>query len=81
MLRGLGAAALGPVARAVIQLVTVPFFLHSWGVAKYGDWLILFAIPSYLGLSDLGLGDASTSDMTMRVAERDRKTTIETIQS
>jgi O-antigen/teichoic acid export membrane protein len=55
--------------------------LHYWGAAKYGDWLVLFAIPSYLGLSDLGFGDASGSDMTMRVAAGDRKGAIETFQS
>ena len=81
LLRGLGATALGPIVTAVVQLVTVPLLLHAWGPAKYGDWLILSAIPSYLGLSDLGFGDASGSDMTMRVAAGDRKGAIETFQS
>ncbi len=81
LLRGLSATALGPVITAVIQLVTVPLLLHAWGVAKYGDWLILSAIPSYLSLSDIGFGDASGSDMTMRVAAGDRKGAVETFQS
>jgi O-antigen/teichoic acid export membrane protein len=81
LLRGLGATALGPVVTAIVQLVTVPLLLHTWGAAKYGDWLILSAIPSYLGLSDLGFGDASGSDMTMRVAAGDRNGAIETFQS
>jgi O-antigen/teichoic acid export membrane protein len=81
LLRGLGATAFGPIVTAFIQLGTVPLFLHFWGAAKYGDWLILFAIPSYLGLSDLGFGDASGSDMTMRVAAGDRKGALETFQS
>ena len=81
LLRGLGATALGPVVTAVIQLGSIPLLLHFWGAAKYGDWLILSAIPSYLTLSDLGFGDASGSDMTMRVAAGDRKGAIETFQS
>src|SRR5579863_3348367 len=81
LLRGLGATALGPVATAIIQFASVPCLLHFWGAAKYGDWLILFAIPSYLTLSDLGFGDASGSDMTMRVAAGDRQGAIETFQS
>ena len=81
LLRGLGATALGPAVTAAIQLSTVPLLLHAWGTAKYGDWLILSAIPSYLGLSDLGFGDASGSDMTMRVAAGDRKGAIETFHS
>jgi O-antigen/teichoic acid export membrane protein len=81
LLRGLGATALGPVVTAVIQLGSIPLLLHYWGAAKYGDWLILSAIPSYLTFSDLGFGDASGSDMTMRVAAGDRKGAIETFQS
>ena len=81
LLCGLGATALGPLMTAIIQLASVPCLLHFWGPAKYGDWLILFAIPSYLTLSDLGFGDASGSDMTMRVAAGDREGAIETFQS
>src|ERR1700688_3821876 len=79
--RGLSATALSPIVTAVIQLAAVPCFLHFWGAAKYGDWLILSAIPSYLTLSDLGFGDASGSDMTMRVAAGDRQGAIETYHS
>src|ERR1700676_1377462 len=81
LLHGLGANSLNPIVAAAIQLGSVPLLLHAWGVAKYGDWLILSAIPSYLSLSDIGFGDASGSDMTMRVAAGDRKGGVETFQS
>lgn len=80
-LRGLGSTALNPVVTAIIQLGTVPLLLHAWGAAKYGDWLVLSAIPSYLSLANLGFGDASGSDMTVRVAKGDRKGALETFQS
>ena len=80
-MRGLGATALGPIITAAIQLGPVPFLVHSWGAAKYGDWLVLSAIPSYLSLSDLGFGDASGSDMTVRVAAGDRQGALKTFQS
>jgi len=79
--RGLGSTALGPVVTAVIQLGTVPLLLHAWGAAKYGDWLMLSAVPSYLTFANLGFGDASGSDMTARVARGDRKGALETFQS
>jgi len=81
LVRSLGATALQPVVTAAIQLGTVPVLLHAWGAAKYGDWLILSAIPSYLTLSNLGFGDASGSDMTVRVASGDRRGALETFQS
>lgn len=81
LMRGLGATALGPVVTAIIQLGSIPVLLHAWGAAKYGDWLLLSAIPSYLTLSDLGFGSASGSDMTMRVAVNDRESALRTFQS
>jgi O-antigen/teichoic acid export membrane protein len=81
ILRGFSVTALSPLASAFIQLVTVPLLLHVWGAAKYGDWLLLSAIPTYLTFSDLGFGDASGSDMPMRVAAGDREGALETFQS
>jgi O-antigen/teichoic acid export membrane protein len=81
LMRGLGATALGPVVNAIIQLGSVPLLLHAWGVARYGDWLLLSAIPVYLTLSDLGFGDASGSDMSMRVAANDKAGALQTFQS
>jgi O-antigen/teichoic acid export membrane protein len=81
LLRGLSATALGPLITAAIQLGSVPILLYALGTPKYGDWLVLSAIPSYLGLADLGLGDASGSDMTVRVAAGDRDGALRTFQS
>jgi O-antigen/teichoic acid export membrane protein len=81
LLRGLSATALSPIVNAVVQLGSVPLLLHAWGAAKYGDWLLLSAIPTYFGLSDLGFGDASGSDMCMRVAANDRDRAVQTFQS
>lgn len=81
LLKGAGATALGPVITAAIQLGPVPFLVHSWGAAKYGDWLMLSAIPAYLSVSDLGFGNASGSDMTVRVAAGDREGALRTFQS
>jgi O-antigen/teichoic acid export membrane protein len=81
LMRGLGATSLNPVVTAIVQLGSVPLLLHAWGTAKYGDWLLLSAIPSYLTLSDLGFGNASGSDMPMRVAANDREGALDTFQS
>ena len=80
-MRGFDVTALSPVLTTVIQLGSVPLLLHARGTAKYGDWLLLSAVPSYLTLSDLGFGDASGSDMCMRVASNDKEGALETFQS
>src|SRR5437868_10243316 len=81
LMRGIGATSLNPVVTAIVQLGSVPVLLHAWGSAKYGDWLLLSAIPSYLTLSDLGFGNASGSEMPMQVAANDRQSALETFQS
>lgn len=81
LVMGLGATTIGPIVTGFVQLGTVPLLLHAWGAAKYGDWLILSAVPSYLTLSDLGFGDASRSDMSMRVAVGDQEGALQTFQS
>jgi O-antigen/teichoic acid export membrane protein len=81
LIRGIGASALGPIVTAAIQLGSVPLLIHAWGAAKYGDWLLISAIPSYLTFTDLGFGSSSGSDMTMRVAAGDWEGALATFQS
>lgn len=60
-LRGVLSGSANTVARIIIQLVQVPVFIHFWGAETYGQWLILFAIPSYLALADMGISTASAN--------------------
>ncbi len=79
--QGFAATALGPVVTILVQIVSVPVFLHAWGTRLYGEWLILSAIPTYLAFSDIGFGDVAANDMTMRTAAGDREGALETFQS
>lgn len=67
-----GVASAGSIFwSAVLQVITVPVLLKYWGAQGYGVWLMLSALPIYMALSDLGLGSAATSDMTMAYAKGD----------
>lgn len=81
LIRGFGASALGPIVTLIIQVLKVPIFLHMWGAALYGEWLILSAIPTYLALSDIGFGNVASSDMTMNVAAGRHEEALTTFQS
>lgn len=55
----------------LLQLATVPLLLHSLGAALYGRWLLIFALPSFLGLTDLGIaaaGSVAATDLWARDA-------------
>lgn len=80
-MRNLGANAYGQLITVAIQLVSVPLFLHYWGVELYGEWLILSAIPAYLSLSDIGFASVAANDMTMRVAKGDQQGALVVYQS
>jgi len=52
---------------ALIQVAGIPLLLKFWGINYYGEWLLLFTIPSYIALSDMGLGSSTTSELSMLV--------------
>jgi O-antigen/teichoic acid export membrane protein len=79
--QGLGANAYGTLVVIIVQLAGVPILLHVWGVTLYGEWLVLFAIPSYLSLANLGYSLALANDMTTRVAHGDREGALVAYQS
>lgn len=81
LLRNIGANAYGQIITVFIQIISIPLYVHYWGVGLYGEWLILSAIPAYLSLSDIGLATVAANDMTMRVAKGDRQGALNVYQS
>ena len=81
ILKSLFATGFGQIITIVIQLAGLPIFLHFWGAEKYGEWLILSAIPAYLAMSDFGFASVAANDMTMNVAKGEFKTAIKTFHS
>jgi O-antigen/teichoic acid export membrane protein len=81
LLGSFGASSLGPIASIFINLVNIPVMVRFWGVHLLGEWLLITTIPAYLLLTDLGFGNVSSSDMTLRLHAGDRDGAIETFQS
>jgi O-antigen/teichoic acid export membrane protein len=81
VLQGLGANAFNQVVTMAVQLVTVPLLLYAWGAQLYGEWLILFAVPAFLSMTDLGFSISAGNDMTARVARGDRPGALVVFQS
>lgn len=79
--RNLYATGFGQAVNVLTQLAGVPLFLHFWGVEKYGQWLVLSTIPTYLVLSEFGFSSVAASDMSMSVARGSRADAIKTFQS
>lgn len=66
------AILLGRGLMAVRQLVLVPVLIHAWGVNYYGAWLMLSALPTFLSMSNLGLGSSTNIKVGIDVAAGNR---------
>lgn len=69
LLDGVLAGGFGQAVTLLIQLVSLPLFLHVWGSELYGEWLLLTAIPAYLAMSDAGFASVAANRMAMDVAQ------------
>jgi len=50
----------------------VPILLISWGIAVYGDWLVIMGFAMIANLSNGGLVQASVSEIILRVSAGER---------
>ncbi|MEO0972277.1 MAG: hypothetical protein AAFX85_04220 [Pseudomonadota bacterium] len=78
---GVRANAFNQFVSILVQLVGVPVLLLSWGAQQYGEWLVLFAIPAYLGMTDLGFSQSAGNDMTAKVGRGDKDGAVVVFQS
>ena len=69
------------LASTIIQFVQVPLLLHYWSLPLNGEWMILTAIPSYLGFSDVGFGSVAGNEMSMLMARGEQKAALAVFQS
>ncbi|MGI5939429.1 MAG: hypothetical protein ACOX8V_01875 [Thermoleophilia bacterium] len=81
IVRSLYATSFGQVVTVLVQLAGVPLFIYFWGVDRYGEWLMLSAISSYISMSDFGFASVAANDMTMSVAQGRRDKALKTLHS
>ena len=65
----------------VIRLSEVPLFLGYWGTERYGEWLILTAIPTYLAIGDGGFANAACREMAIKSGAGDQHGVLVVFQS
>ncbi len=65
----------------IVQVFGIPLMIKYWGMAYYGEWLILFSIPSYIAISDMGLGTSTTAELSMLIEGGKRKEAGEVLRN
>ena len=73
ILGGLGALAAGQGLRTAGHLLLVPLYLRYWSATRYGEWLALSSLASYLSTLDIGLNTAGINRLTQAYARGDRQ--------
>lgn len=50
------------------QILLVPLLISFWGVDYYSGWLVISSVPTFLSMSNLGLGTSSALAIAMHIA-------------
>ncbi len=81
LFKGVAADGVFQLSQMVIQFAAVPLLLYFWGVALYGEWLLITALPAFLAISDFGFTHVTARQMVMQVADGDQEGALATFQS
>lgn len=68
-----GAIAFGKLSYTLQIFCSVPLFLSHWGQQRYGEWLVLSAIPTWMSMSDVGFGTVAANEMVLRCSRGDKR--------
>ncbi len=76
-----GANLFGQIITVIIQLISVPMFLHFWGEDLYGGWLVITAIPAFIIISGTGIGFVAGNTMQKYIELRQEREALMVFQS
>lgn len=77
----MGAGSFGLAIGIGMQLLSLPLFLGYWDTSKYGAWLVLSALPSYLSMADAGMLTVAANQMAMAMGRGDAQEANRVFQS
>lgn len=63
---------IGLGAPLLVAIACIPILIHGLGVERFGLLTLIWAVVSYFGLFDLGLGRALTQQVAVALAKQDR---------
>ena len=71
MTRGTASIAFQRLIEVTVSFLLVPYMLHQLGGAAYGYWVLIYAVASYLNLTDFGVAAALNFHFVSALAARD----------
>lgn len=76
-----GAQIYNQFVTIAVQLSLIPVLLHFWGTERYGVWLLLAAVPTYLVFADFGFTLSAKNELTTSIVHGDEARAVSIYQS
>jgi len=71
LFRNFLAGGWGKISAIIFRLIQVPVLLSFLGIEDYGRWLVLYTLPSWLSLANLGFGTVAANDISIAIGKGD----------
>lgn len=71
--KGFGALSLSVGIQIIAQIAVVPVALYAWGKVRYGEWILLTGLVTFLRLTDLGLQTLVVNRLSASYARGERE--------
>jgi len=71
LFKNLLAGGWGKISTVFLRLIQVPILLSFLGIEDYGRWLVLYTLPSWLALANLGFGSVAANDISIAIGKGD----------
>lgn len=73
IISGVTSGVIVTASNILIQLLGIPLLLKFWGTELYGEWLVLFTLPSYIAMSDIGLGTVICTEVNVLLSQNKKE--------
>ncbi len=68
------------VSGSLLRFIQIPVFITSLGVEKYGYWVLISSIPTWLLLTNFGFGNVASNEISLLIAN-DKHNEVDKIYS
>lgn len=79
ILKMLMSQGFGLLMNIIEKLLMVPLFIHAWGLAKFGEWILVRTIPNILLTSDIGISSHTGNEVNYYAENKNYKQVAKTI--
>lgn len=60
----------GLLINVIEKLLIVPLFIHAWGLAKFGEWILIRTLPNLLLTTDVGIASHAGNAINVAIVKK-----------